>query len=343
MAFAGTRGLLTVLPKAEILPRLDSVKVDFAALVFVCALTLLVSLLFSFVPLLRASRNHPSDALKVEGRGASTGTGKRRLGQMFVVSEFVFSLVLLILGVLLVQSFINLQRVDPGFDANNLLAFRIPVPEVNYGKFAYGAKDPRREKLYEQIERLLTDVPGVESVGFAAGLPLKQGFNASPVIITGREPPPELAKGKDVPLEESTATQMAKPQYFHALQVPLISGRLRMQSIVTQGNLPRTKAEITFRDLYPPMPPTAGNAALLSKLNEVNRAQGAPNMEAADPMIRGAGDASFVAPFVAVLDGLGAPGAGMHAPGESVDLARFPLQTKRVALLIYRLTQEPSH
>ena len=225
VAFAGTRGLLTVLPKAEILPRLDSVKVDFTALVFVCALTLLVSLLFSFVPLLRASRNQPSDALKVEGRGASAGTGKRRLGQMFVVSEFVFSLVLLILGVLLVQSFINLQRVDPGFDANNLLAFRIPVPEVNYGKFAYWAEDPRREKLYEQLEQLLTDVPGVESVGFAAGLPLKQGFNASPVIITGREPPPELAKGKDVPLEESTATQMVNPQYFHALQVPLISGR----------------------------------------------------------------------------------------------------------------------
>jgi putative ABC transport system permease protein len=111
-----------------------------------------VSLLFSFVPLLRASRNQPSDARKVEGRSASAGTGKRRLGQIFVVSEFVFSLVLLILGVLLVQSFINLQRVDPGFDANNLLTFPIPVPEMNHGKFVYGAKDPRREKLYEQLE-----------------------------------------------------------------------------------------------------------------------------------------------------------------------------------------------
>jgi putative ABC transport system permease protein len=225
VAFAGTRGLLTVLPKAEILPRLDSVKVDFAALAFVCALTLLLSLLFSFVPLLRASRNGPNDALKVEERGSSAGTSKRRLGQIFVVSEFVFSLVLLILGVLLVQSFINLQRVDPGFDANNLLAFRIPVPEVNYGKFKYGAKDPRRKKMYEQLEQLLINVPGVEAVGFAAGLPLKQAFNPSPVIITGREPPPELAKGKDVSLEESTATQMVNPQYFHALRVPLISGR----------------------------------------------------------------------------------------------------------------------
>jgi glutamate carboxypeptidase len=116
-----------------------------------------------------------------------------------------------------------------------------------------------------------------------------------------------------------------------------------MQSNVTQGNLPGTKAEITFHDSYPPMPPTAGNAALLSQLNDVNRSLGMPNMEAADPMLRGAGDASFVAPFVAAIDGIGAPGSGMHAAGESVNLAGFPLQTKRVALLIYRLTQEPSH
>jgi predicted permease len=224
-AFAGTRVLLTVLPRAKILPRLDSVKLDFGSLVFICVITLLASLLFSFVPLLRASRSQPHEALKIEGRGSSAGTSKRRLGQIFIVSEFVFSLVLLILGVLLVESFIKLQRVDPGFDANGLMVFRIPVPEVNYGKFTYGARDTRREKLYEQLERLLSETPGVESVGFAAGLPLRQGFNPSPVIITGREPPPELARGKDVPLEAQTGTQMVNPQYFHALRVKLIGGR----------------------------------------------------------------------------------------------------------------------
>jgi predicted permease len=225
MALAGTSVLLTVLPRAKILPRLDSVTVDFAALAFVCALTLAASLLFGFVPLLRASRSQPHDALKVEGRGFSAGVSKRLLGRIFVVSEFVFSLVLLIVGVLLVESFVKLQRVDPGFDANNLMVFRIPVPEVNYGKFTYGAKDTRREKLYEQLERLLSDVPGVESVGFAGGLPLRQAFNPSPVVITGREPPPELANGKDVPLEAQTGTQMVNPEYFRALRVKLVSGR----------------------------------------------------------------------------------------------------------------------
>lgn len=50
------------------------------------------------------------------------------------MSEFAFSLVLLILGVLLAESFTKLQRVDPGFDANNLLVFQLAVPAVNYGK-----------------------------------------------------------------------------------------------------------------------------------------------------------------------------------------------------------------
>jgi glutamate carboxypeptidase len=112
----------------------------------------------------------------------------------------------------------------------------------------------------------------------------------------------------------------------------------KMQAIVTRS-LPGTNAEIRFTDDYPPMQPTPGNLALLGKLNEANRALGVPPMEAIDPMSRGAGDASFVAPFADVLDGIGAPGSGFHAPGESVDLSRLPLQSKRAALLVYSLIQ----
>jgi len=113
----------------------------------------------------------------------------------------------------------------------------------------------------------------------------------------------------------------------------------KMVSILASGNLPGTKAEITFTEKYPPMAPTPGNIALLAKLNEGNRALGMAEIEALDPMLRGAGDASFVAPFTNVLDGLGAVGTGAHAPGETVDLSRMPLQSKRSALLIYRLIQ----
>ena len=113
----------------------------------------------------------------------------------------------------------------------------------------------------------------------------------------------------------------------------------KMQAIVAKS-LPGTRAELIFHPDTPPMSPTPGNAALLAKLNEGNRAMGLPGMEALDPMLRGGGDASFVAPYVDSLDGLGAVGRGAHAAGESVNLARQPLQSKRAALLMYRLIRE---
>jgi predicted permease len=228
VAWAGTRGLLTVLPRAALLPGLDSVKVDFTALAFAGALTLVASLLFSFVPLLRASRNQPHDALKIEGRSLSASAGKQRLAQIFVVSEFVFSLVLLILGVLLVESFVKLQHVDPGFDTSNLLVFHVAVPDVNYGKWAVDSDNARRQRLYEQLERVLSEVPGVDSVAFTKGLPLTEYFNPSPVEIEGREPPPRgpaEAKRWSGESQIQTGIQTVNPPYFRTLRVRLTSGR----------------------------------------------------------------------------------------------------------------------
>ena len=88
------------------------------------------------------------------------------------------------------------------------------------------------------------------------------------------------------------------------------------------------------------MPETEGNRALLKELNKVNRELGMNIMEPLDPSRRGAGDLSFVAPYVASISGLGAYGAGAHAPGESINMARQPEQTRRVALYLYELTHQ---
>jgi glutamate carboxypeptidase len=114
--------------------------------------------------------------------------------------------------------------------------------------------------------------------------------------------------------------------------------RERMRAIVAR-HLPETSAEIEFTDGYPAMSPTPDNEALLDRLNDVNRDLGAPALAALDPDLRGAGDISFVAPFVSGLSGLGMPGAGAHTPDETVDLSALPLQIQRAALLIYRLTR----
>jgi len=114
--------------------------------------------------------------------------------------------------------------------------------------------------------------------------------------------------------------------------------REKMRQIVA-AHLPGTKAEITFQEGYPAMPATEGNQRLLATLNEANRDLNLENLEALPPGRRGAGDVSFVAPYLDALSGLGALGRNAHIAGETIDLARQPIQMKRTAVLIYRLTR----
>jgi len=117
------------------------------------------------------------------------------------------------------------------------------------------------------------------------------------------------------------------------------SARTRMQAIVAR-NLGRTTATITFDEGYPPMAPTAGNERLRALYDSASQALGYGPVEGNDPTRRGAGDASFVAPYVDVIDGLGVDGAGSHSPNESVNLPSLLMQTERAAMVITRLTRE---
>ena len=116
--------------------------------------------------------------------------------------------------------------------------------------------------------------------------------------------------------------------------------REKMRGVVAD-NLPLTSATITFKDGYPPMSPTEGNARLQVEFSAINEALGRGPMPALDPSRRGAADISFVAPYTDGLAGLGALGSGGHTPNESLDLTTLPLAIKRAAILIYRLGAGP--
>lgn len=112
-----------------------------------------------------------------------------------------------------------------------------------------------------------------------------------------------------------------------------------MQQIVAR-HLPKTSAEITFDDGYPPMAPTAGNKRLLAMYDRASRDLGLGTVVAVDPSRAGAADVSFVAGIVPMLiDGIGLSGHDDHTEKETADLRMLPAQTKRAALLMYRLTQ----
>jgi glutamate carboxypeptidase len=113
--------------------------------------------------------------------------------------------------------------------------------------------------------------------------------------------------------------------------------RRAMVEIVAQS-LPGARATIAFGDGYPPLAPTDGNASLLAVYDEASRDLGFPPVTAVSPDRAGAADVSFVAGRVPrVLDAIGMKGHDDHSASETADLAAFPMQAKRAALLLHRL------
>ena len=136
------------------------------------------------------------------------------------------------------------------------------------------------------------------------------------------------------------ATAVARGDLRALSQEQIDRVQAKMRAIVAKP-LTGATASIEFdTDGYPPMAPTAGNKALLDRLNVVNRDMGLEPMGALDPLKRGAGDISFVAADVDGLIGLGPASRGDHAPGETVDIASIWRQAKRAAILMSRLAAE---
>jgi glutamate carboxypeptidase len=114
-------------------------------------------------------------------------------------------------------------------------------------------------------------------------------------------------------------------------------------AFVASQNLPGTSAVLTFDDGYPPLAPTDGNRRLLALFDQVSRDLGFGPVAAVDPRNAGAADVSFTAGLVEMaLDGLGPGGGNDHTVDEWIDLPTLAVQTKRAAVLMYRLTRGPA-
>jgi glutamate carboxypeptidase len=118
------------------------------------------------------------------------------------------------------------------------------------------------------------------------------------------------------------------------------NARQRMEAIARSSSLPHTSAEIAFDEGYPPLAPTDGNLKLLALYDRASQDVGAGPVTAVNPDRAGAADVSFVAGQVPmILDGIGLMGSGGHTVNETADLTTLPSQTKRAALLLYRLSK----
>jgi putative ABC transport system permease protein len=208
LALWGVQLIIAVSPDS--IPRFREIGLDARVLLFTMGVSLLTGIIFGLAPALQSSKPDLNETLKEAGRGS---TGRRHIMRsILVVSEVALTLVLLIGAGLMIRSFYHLQRVDPGFSADNLLTFNVSLPQKKY-------PDPQqRINFYQQLLQNLTALPGVQSVGMATGLPLGNNGWQSGFWIEGRPEPPQGQR----PLTE---VALVGPGYFKAMQIPLLRGR----------------------------------------------------------------------------------------------------------------------
>jgi predicted permease len=209
-AFSGVKALVALLPSD--FPRAQDIHVSAPVLAFTLLVTVATGLLFGLAPAFQAASADPKDGLQKGGRTTTWTGGQSRVRDALVVAEVSLACVLLIGAGLMLRSFLNQLRLDPGFQRVQVLTANLSLPHASY------AKEEQVERFYDQLAENLNQLPGVESAGVGSDLPFT-GYdeNAGGFTIEGKKPP----AGQDF----HARYHMATPGYFSALGIPLVSGR----------------------------------------------------------------------------------------------------------------------
>ena len=212
LAWLGIRALRPLIPAT--IPRAGSIGLDWPVVLFTLAMTLGAGVLFGAVPAWRAMRPNLVDALQEGGRSATVSRRSRWLSDAMVVSEVAIALVLVIGAGLLLQTFVRLSSIDPGFRTANVIAMHVVLPDVRYRGSA-----PKKLFFTDFVERL-GRVPSFEQVSAVSALPMSPlgvQFELN-FTIDGLE----AASPSERPRARYRGVL---PGYFEAMAIPIRAGR----------------------------------------------------------------------------------------------------------------------
>ena len=208
LAFAIVRGVVAL--GADSIPRLDEIALDGAVLSFALGISLLTGIVFGLIPAAHATVPRLFDALREGGRTSGTFL-PRRFRNGLVVLEMALAVVLLIGAGLLLKSFYQLQKVEPGFNHENLLTMQFSLPTSNFREI------PKRVVFYQRLLEELETLPGVESAAATTELPFGSNFVPHNFVVEGR------------PMEPGTEPEIyyrgVSPGYLDTMGIPLLKGR----------------------------------------------------------------------------------------------------------------------
>ena len=204
LAWAGLHALLAIAPAT--LPRLDEIHLTWQSVVFAAGCALAAGILLGLVPLARSRVD--LSLLREGGRGATGSRRRLAARNVLVVVQTALALVLLSAAGLLVRSLSNLRGVEPGFDPRGVVSLGLSLPNARYQQSYRQAS-----AFYEQLAARTLALPGVQSVGFGAELPLETSDGCTTAVVD--VPGPSGDRADCVPMFQVT------PGYFETLRIPL--------------------------------------------------------------------------------------------------------------------------
>jgi len=190
------------------LPRLTEVNLDVRVLFFTLGISVLTGVIFGLAPAIQCSRIDLNESLKESGGRNSGGLASKRMRGALIVFESASALVLLIGAGLLIDSFVRLLRVPPGFDPDGAVIARTSMPAERYPKVEIG------KAMYRRALAEIGSLPGVEAVSVASNLPLADGWTIGFRI-----------EGEDQSTYHNSGNTWVSNDYFRAMGIHLLSGR----------------------------------------------------------------------------------------------------------------------
>jgi putative ABC transport system permease protein len=220
LAVWGVEVLRTMIPPD--IPRVQEIGIDAHVLAFTGGVSVLTGFAFSLVPALSASKTVLARSLSESRGAASSGSGRDRLRDILVVTQFALSFMLVNGAALMLGSYVRLRNIDQGFTADNVLTMRLALHGPRY-------EDAERAHVfYRDVLERVGALPGIRAAATTSKLPLEGGTNGELTIEGG-------AAGGDERLESWAEVSTVHPAYFRAMGIELSAGRVPEQSETSEG------------------------------------------------------------------------------------------------------------
>ena len=234
LASASESAILAIAPHD--LPRLDEIRLDWRVFAFAFAVSLITSVAFGLAPAISATKINLQKTLKSGGR-PSDGGGNPRLRQLLIVGEISIALILLVGSALLAQSFLRLLQVRPGYNPQNVISATVGFPD-SYP----GAKE--QVPFAKRVIANLKSVPGVTDVAGTSLLPLVNFKRQNEAVVLDGA----LA---DRTRERNMNITVATPDFFSAMQIPLVAGRIFSEADASSRSSVAVISETAARSFWP--------------------------------------------------------------------------------------------